>query len=123
MTRETGASYEDGRIRAGQDALVVSRYYFPAGAKRIPYDRIRGVHRVSVSPARGRGRVWGTANPRYWASYDPGRPRKSVALVLDVGAAVRPYLTPDDPDALEALLRARCALPPDVGAGEPGPVL
>jgi hypothetical protein len=29
----------------------------------------------------------------------PDRSRKRIALILDVGAAVKPYLTPDDPQA------------------------
>ncbi|MGH2864990.1 MAG: hypothetical protein ACRDJX_07035 [Solirubrobacteraceae bacterium] len=52
----------------------------------------------------GRGRIWGTANPRYWANLDPARPRKRVGFVLDLGRPVRPFLTPDDPDAFEAAL-------------------
>jgi hypothetical protein len=56
----------------------------------------------------GRARLWGTANLRYWASFDPQRPRKKVAFILDTGRAVRPFLTPDDPDAFESALTAHC---------------
>jgi hypothetical protein len=49
----------------------------------------------------------GTANPRFWAHLDPGRPRKPWALVLDVGARVRPVVTPDDADAVLSVLRQR----------------
>jgi hypothetical protein len=49
---------------------------------------------------RGRGRIWGTANLRYWASLDPARPGKQTGLVLDLGRAVRPFITPDDAAAV-----------------------
>jgi hypothetical protein len=69
-----------------------------------------GYRRVDLSAARGRGRIWGTANPRYWASLDPGRPGKRQALVLDVGRFVRPFITPDDPDAVESAIQAQAHL-------------
>jgi hypothetical protein len=45
----------------------------------------------------GTGRIWGTASPRYWAHLDPHRPWKRVALVVDVGERMQPFITPDDP--------------------------
>lgn len=54
-----------------------------------------------------KGRIWGTANPRFWAHLDPGRRHKPWALVLDVGARVRPVVTPDDADAVLSVLRQR----------------
>jgi hypothetical protein len=83
---------------------------FPWGTTRIPYRSIRGYRRVDLSAARARGRIWGTANPRYWASLDPGRPGKRQTLVLDVGRFVRPLITPDDPDAVESAIRAQAHL-------------
>lgn len=109
------ADYSDRWITCDADGLRIRAYYFPWGTKRIPYGSIRGLTRVELSAARGRGRVWGTANPRYWASLDPGRPRKHVGLVLDLGRPVRPLITPDDPDAVEAILRARASLGPGEG--------
>jgi hypothetical protein len=91
--------YSDRWITCGADGIAIRGYYFPWGTKHIPYDRIRSVKRVNMGAITGRGRIWGTANLRYWASLDPGRSRKRVGLILDVGAAVKPYLTPDDPQA------------------------
>jgi hypothetical protein len=56
----------------------------------------------------GRARLWGTANPRYWANLDPQRPRKQVGFILDTGHAVCPFLTPDDPATFESSLTAHC---------------
>ena len=97
-------TYSDRRIEAGADGLRLRHYYLPFGDKRIAWDAIRSVGRVDVGALRGRLRIWGTANPRYWANLDPGRPRKKKGFVLDLGRRVHPFVTPDDPAAFEATL-------------------
>jgi len=96
--------YRDRWIECLADGIQIRGYYFPWGTKRIAYSSIRSVTRVEMGTFRGRGRIWGTANPRYWASLDPQRPKKTVGLILDVGRFVRPFITPDDPDAVAALI-------------------
>lgn len=98
-------TYQDGRISCTDDAVRISGYYFPWGTKVIPYARIASAEPVQLMAFRGRARIWGTANPRYWANLDAARPRKSTGFVLDLGAAVRPLVTPDDPDAFAQALR------------------
>jgi hypothetical protein len=105
------ADYTDPRIEVAPDGLRIRRYYFPSGDKRIPYEEIRSVRRIEVGALRGRWRIWGTANPRYWANLDPGRPRKKKGFVLDLERSVQPFLTPDDPTAFEAALRAHIGAP------------
>jgi hypothetical protein len=104
------AEYRDRWIRCTDEHLAIRGYYFPWGTKRIPYGRIRGVRRVRLGVAHGKGRMWGTANPRYWASLDPRRAGKETALVLDLGRPVQPVITPDDPDAVEACIRAHTSI-------------
>ncbi|MGD0321070.1 MAG: hypothetical protein ABSC00_05610 [Acidimicrobiales bacterium] len=87
-------------------------YYFPWGTKRIPCSSIRSFRLVDVGPLTGKGRIWGTANPHYWANLDPRRPKKEIGLILDLGRFVRPFITPDDPDAVEAAIRAHSKLGP-----------
>ncbi|HEX4730296.1 MAG TPA: hypothetical protein VH299_03450 [Solirubrobacterales bacterium] len=103
--------YTDPRIEASADALTIRHYYLPWGDKRIPHGTIRSVRRIEVGALRGRRRIWGTANPRYWANLDPGRPGKKIGFVLDLGHSVRPFVTPDDPAAFEAALRAHSDAP------------
>lgn len=50
-------------------------------------------------------------DPKYWASLDPGRPGKSSALILDVGGAVKPFITPDNVQAVADIIAARAGLP------------
>ncbi|MGA2836159.1 MAG: hypothetical protein ABSF84_06135 [Acidimicrobiales bacterium] len=122
---DTADAYADRWITCTAAGVEVRGYYFPWGTKRIPYSAIRGVRRVDLTAARGRARIWGTANPGYWASLDPRRPKKSTALVFDLGARVKPFLTPDDPDAVEAIVRERSGLGPatDDGSGGTGPLI
>jgi hypothetical protein len=100
----TVADYRDRGIATDDNGIAVRGYYFPWGTKRIAYAKLRSVTRVSIGALTGRGRIWGTANPRYWANLDVGRPRKSVGYILDLGRFVRPFITPDDPAAFEASL-------------------
>ena len=99
--------YDDGAVRLDGEAVTLAGYYFPLGLpKRIPYRRIRGVSARSMGWLTGRGRLWGTGNPRYWLPLDLARPRRRVLVVLDVGRFVRPAFSPDDPDRVLELLRA-----------------
>ena len=74
-----------------------------------------GIRRVQLTAIRGKPRIWGTANPRYWASLDPRRATKQTALILDLGRFVRPFLTPDDPDTFERVVRERAHLGDSAG--------
>ena len=98
-------AYQDGSIGVTGDALTIKGYYFPGTVKRVPLGAIRSVRRADMAALRGRGRIWGTANPGYWANFDPKRPGKTVAFLVDAGKAVKPFVTPDDPQAFEAALR------------------
>ena len=102
--------YSDRWITCTDDAIVI-RWYYLWGAKRIPYTAIRSAQRVDLTSFRGRGRIWGTANLRYWASLDPGRPGKDAAIILDVGRAVQPFITPDNVQAVEEIIIERAGLP------------
>jgi hypothetical protein len=98
-------NYQDGSIGIDADHLSIRGYYFPGTVKRIPLAALRSVQRVPMRQLRGRGRIWGTSNPRYWANFDPRRPAKMVAFVVDAGKAVKPFVTPDDPDRFEQAMR------------------
>jgi hypothetical protein len=110
--------YHDKWITCTDDAVVIKWYYLWL-PKRIPYSAIRSAKKVRLTALRGKGRIFGTANPRYWASLDPGRPAKSAALILDVGGPVKPFITPDDVPAVAQIIAQRAGLSsiPDGGVG------
>ncbi len=113
--------YLDPRISCDARGLHIRGYYFPWGTKDVPYSSIKGLRRFEMSALRGKWRIWGTGNFKYWANLDPGRPNKSVGLLVDVGRRVQPFITPDDPDAAEAVMRERAGLGPSDGASTPPP--
>ena len=89
--------YRDRWIECTDDAVHIHGYYFPWGTKRVPYSAIRTVRRVPIGTLTGQGRIWGSTTLRYWANLDPGRPGKRTAPIL-------PFITPDDPAAVEAVI-------------------
>ena len=116
------STYVDASIECAPDRLRIHGYYFPWGTKSIPYTSIRGVRRVKIGALTGRARVWGTANPRYWANLDLARPKKTEGLILDLGGYVRPFITPLHVDEVETIIRARSHSGP-AGDTTSGPLL
>ncbi|WP_394617568.1 hypothetical protein JNUCC0626_00205 [Lentzea sp. JNUCC 0626] len=98
-------TYDDGLIVCGDEELVIRRYYFPfARPKRVRYHRIRSARRFELTSLTGRYRYWGSGNLRQWFNLDPKRHRKREGLVLDLGGRMQPVITPDDVDAVLAVL-------------------
>jgi hypothetical protein len=98
-------SYDDGRVALTDDALVIRKYYFPFGDKRLPYGDIANVRLRPIAPVMEKWRIWGSSDFVHWFNYDPGRPRKSTALeITQSGRSARPVITPDNPDEVAAEL-------------------
>ncbi|HUZ42493.1 MAG TPA: hypothetical protein VMU68_14005 [Acidimicrobiales bacterium] len=108
--------YREKGIVCRSNVLEI-RHYYSWGSKTVPYHSIVGVQRVTLSTMKGRGRIWGTANMGYWTNLDTRRPTKKEGLILDLGKRVKPFITPDDPERVEAIIRERS------GLGPPGPTI
>jgi hypothetical protein len=100
------SEYQDRWIECTDRAIVVRGYYFPWGTKRIDYAAIESLDRFTMTALRGKGRIWGSGDLRHWANLDPGRPRKSIGFFVNLGRRVIPFLTPDDPEVFERVVRA-----------------
>lgn len=100
--------YDDGRIACDQTGLVI-RWYYPWGAKRIPYSTIRGVTELPLSGRNRvrRWRLWGSGDLVHWWNLDAHRPSKSVALVLELGHRTRPTITPDQAETVKRIVEER----------------
>jgi hypothetical protein len=103
--------YQEKGIVCRRDAIEI-RHYYLWGSKTVPYHSIVGVQRVTLSPMKGRGRIWGTANMGYWTNLDTHRPGKKEGLIFDLGKHVKPFVTPDDPTRVESIVRERAGLGP-----------
>jgi hypothetical protein len=99
------STYKDGRIECTETELHIRGYYFPWGTKTIPFRAIRSMERFSMTALRGKGRIWGSGDLRHWANLDPGRPRKEAGFFLDLGRRIIPFVTPDNPDEFERVVR------------------
>ena len=82
----TTTLYDDGGIACDDENLLIRRYY-PWGAKRIPYTTIKGVSRLPLQGLNRpwKWRIWGSGDFVHWWNLDRQRPRKDLALVIDLG--------------------------------------
>lgn len=88
-------AYDDGRIALTGDALVIRKYYFPVGDKRVPYGTIERVRVLPMTGTSGGYRLWGSGDFVHWYNWDPGRPGKDVKLVVEIrGHRAKPVITP-----------------------------
>lgn len=106
MTGRAQQYYDDGLIQLDGQALTLRRYHFPSGtAKIIPLQAIRGYRAEPLGALAQRFRIWGSSDLRRWLPLDPGRPRKSTLVTLDVpGTWPSPAFTPTDPGRFLTLL-------------------
>jgi hypothetical protein len=114
-------NYREKGIICGDHTLEI-RHYYLWGSKKVPYSSITSVQRVTLSALKGKARIWGTANMEYWANLDTNRMSKKEGLVIDMGKRVKAFVTPDDVDRVEALIRERANLGP-AGPTIPAPFL
>ena len=98
-------TYDDGGVACTDDALVIRRYYFPFGDKRIPYTKITEVERGPMAGLSG-WRLWGSGDFTHWYNLDSSRPRKTVQFIIHTGSGIIPVITPNDPDRVQSELTA-----------------
>lgn len=103
---DSAALYDDGRIACDEDGIVIG-WYYPWGAKRIPYGAIRSAKLFPLRAIRGKWRVWGSGDFVHWYNLDGRRPNKQTGIEIDTGGRVRPCITPDDPEAVQAIIEGR----------------
>jgi hypothetical protein len=99
--------YEDRRLVLDDDAMTIHDYYFPRGSRRIPYREIRGFEEYTMSLLTGKLTLWGTLDLVHWFHLDASRPQKHKAISVNLGAWVRPVVTPDDTEAVLRILRQK----------------
>ncbi|MEO9181398.1 MAG: hypothetical protein ABI298_07085 [Acidimicrobiales bacterium] len=104
------------------DENLILRCYYPWGAKTLPFTSIVGVQKVTLTPMRGQLRIWGSCNVKFWANLDGRRPKKSTGLILDIGKKVKPFITPDDIEKVDRIIREKAGLGPG-GAPMPSPFI
>lgn len=105
MNENNADTYSDDTIRCDDHGVTIRRYYL-WGAKQIPYRSIKSIQRLPLTGVNKlrKWRIWGSGDFVHWWNLDPHRPKKTLALVLDIGKRIRPTITPDNPVAVEHLI-------------------
>ena len=100
-------TYRDHTLVLDGEQLTIKGHYFPwLGPKDVPLERIRSVTRVPMSGWGGKWHLWESTTLGYWANVDVRLFRKNTGFVLDVGPSPKPFITPDNSDEFERVLRA-----------------
>ena len=102
--------YSDKRIVCDEDGITIRWYRFPFGDKRIPYSAIHAVKQRELSRLE-RWRIWGSLDLRNWFNLDLRRPKKTKAVVIDMGRWTRAVITPDDTDSVTRILQEKTGRP------------
>lgn len=99
--------YEDDVILLGEDDLTIKSYLWGGNARRIAYRSVRGIEVFEMGLWTGRFRMVGISigRPRNWIPFGRSRTNKRTAISLDVGRLLRPTIVPDDPEAVDGILR------------------
>ncbi|NAS27117.1 hypothetical protein GT755_36300 [Herbidospora sp. NEAU-GS84] len=97
--------YDDGLVICTDTELIIRTYYLWGGDKSISLRAIRAVNAVPLP--HGSRRLWGTGDFVHWYNLDRDRPRRRMALWIDVGARIVPSITPRDPGRLITELASR----------------
>ncbi len=104
--------YTDGVVGMRRDGIVIFRYYWPLGRKRIRYAEIRSFTVRPLAAWHGQYRVHGIDHLGRWYSRDRHRGEKERAIDLTVGRVIHPVLTPDDTDTVLRILNDEVANDP-----------
>lgn len=103
-----GVLYADRLVEITDDAILFRVYYFPWGAKIVPFSEIESIQPFALTFWNGKWRIWGTGDFRTWWPADWDRPRRDRAFLLaSHGKRVRMGFTVEDPAQVEAILRAK----------------
>lgn len=99
-------TYDDGQVACDRDGVIIRRYY-PWGSKRVAYSSLKGISELPLTGLNAvrKWRISGSGDFVHWWNLDSHRPKKELALVLDVGRRVRPTITPDDPVIVERIIQ------------------
>ncbi len=97
LTRRRDWLYSDDIVKLDEERIVVRRYYWPFGSKRIRYSKIRRVRPRPLKAWHGQYRVQGIDFRRRWYSRDRHRGERETAIDLSIGNILRPSITPEDP--------------------------
>jgi hypothetical protein len=111
ILRFTSTLYQDKLIEVTDEAITFHRYYFPFGARRVPFDQIESIQ-VQPGPTGDNWRLWGSSNFKIWFPLDMKRPRRESIFIASLRGTSRQIgFTVEDSRKVETLFRDRGLIP------------
>ena len=109
-------TYTDDLVEISDDALVLKRYYFPFGTRRLEFSEIERIAAEAPTMANGRWRLWGSNRVPTWTGparlrwfpLDWRRPsRDRIFLVTLANHAASIGFTVENSQRVESILRMK----------------
>src|SRR5687768_10633418 len=100
--------YSDRLLDITDDAIVLKRYYFPFGAKRVAFTDVDRVAAEQPSWRNGKWRLWGTGSFKTWFPLDWGRPsRDTLFFITQSRSPLRIGFTAENSESVLAILKQK----------------
>lgn len=100
--------YKDRLIEITGDIITFYNYYFPAGAKTVPFSQVKSIEEKPPTLINGKWRLHGTGDFRTWFPADYNRPARDTIYIMKLrGKWVRIGFTAEDSKAVSELLRSK----------------
>ena len=89
--------YDDKNLQIFEDKIHFKKWCLPWGKKDVKLSHIKKHSEKKLGTLTGKHRISGTGNFRDWFHYDPERPKKENAIVLETDFKIykRLWLTPE----------------------------
>ena len=102
--------YSDKLIEISEDSILIRKYYFPFGSKRVDLSDIENVTVNEPSLISGKYRYWGTGDFRTWYPPDNRIKRDKIFIMKLKKKWWRVGFTVEDSQTVLNLLRDKCPL-------------
>lgn len=100
--------YSDGLLEITDEAIVLKRYYFPWGARRVAFENVECITSEKPTWRNGKWRVWGTGTFRTWFPLDWRRSSRDRLFFIHLStSALRIGFTAEDSGRVLAILREK----------------
>jgi len=76
--------YSDRLVDITDDAIVLKRYYFPFGSRRVAFSEIQRVDSEEPTVLNGKWRLWGTGTFTTWFPLDWRRPSRDRLFFVNL---------------------------------------